>query len=308
MGTPQFAVPSLQALLAADYEIKGVFTQPDRPVGRGQQVAFSPIKQVALEHHLPIFQPQRLRGDVASLEALSALSPDLIVVVAYGQILPEAVLSLPSHGCINLHGSLLPQYRGAAPIQWAILNGETETGLTTMLMEKGLDTGPMLLKVKTAIDPRETSEALSARLSDLGGGLLVETLSRWLEGDLTPIPQDSTLASYAPMLKKEMAPLDWSLSAQTLVNRVRGLYPWPGTTTALEGEGLKVLEASLSDVEPHGEAPGTLLRLGSQGWDVATGEGALRIEKVQLAGKKPQEAAVQARGWRALTVGVRFDA
>lgn len=306
MGTPEFAVPSLRALIAAGYDIKGVFTQPDRPVGRGQQIAFSPVKQLAVEHQLPVLQPQRLRGDQASLEALRDMAPDLIVVVAYGQILPPEILELPPFSCVNVHGSLLPKYRGAAPIQWAIINGETETGITTMLMEKGLDTGPMLLKALTPIDPSETADALSERLSQLGADLLIETLSKWFARELTPIVQDSTQASYAPMLKKEMAPLDWTMSAKALADRIRGLYPWPGSTTTLGGESLKVLAASLNDMDAAGATPGTVLALGNEGWDVATGDGVLRIEKVQVAGKKPQDAAAQARGWRAIVVGSRL--
>lgn len=306
MGTPEFAVPSLRALIDAGYNVKGVFTQPDRPVGRGQQIAFSPIKQLALEHQLPVFQPQRLRGDQASLEALRAMAPDLIVVVAYGQILPQEILELPPYGCMNVHASLLPKYRGAAPIQWAILNGEGDTGITTMLMEKGLDTGPMLLKVATPIEPAETAEALSERLSVLGAELLLKTLPPWVAGELPPAIQDSTHASYAPMLKKEMAPLDWSLSAKTLANRIRGLYPWPGSTTTVGGESLKVLKASVSDLVAREATPGTVLALGTSGWEVATGEGVLRIEQVQAAGKKPQDAAAQARGWRAIAEGVQL--
>lgn len=306
MGTPEFAVPTLKALLKAGYPVKGVFTQPDRPVGRGKEIAMPPVKQVALEAGIPVFQPQRLRGDAEALEVLRRLAPDCIVVVAYGQILPEEILNLPPFRCLNVHASLLPRYRGAAPIQWSILNGDTEAGVTTMLMEKGLDTGPMLLKASTPIGPEETADSLSRRLSEIGADLLVRTLPPWFAGELAPEPQNDAEASYAPMLKKEMAPIDWSSSAKTLHDRVRGLYPWPGTTTTLAGQTLKILTATPSD-RPHGEeAPGTILGISEEGWDVACGDGVLRIQQVQIPGKKPQPALDAARGLRTLQIGTRL--
>lgn len=306
MGTPEFAVPTLRALLTAGYPVKGVFTQPDRPVGRGKEIAMPPVKQVALEAGIPVFQPQRLRGDAEALEVLRRLAPDCIVVVAYGQILPEEILNLPPFRCLNVHASLLPRYRGAAPIQWSILNGDTEAGVTTMLMEKGLDTGPMLLKASTPIGPEETADSLSRRLSEIGADLLVRTLPPWFAGELAPEPQNDAEASYAPMLKKEMAPIDWSSSAKTLHDRVRGLYPWPGTTTTLAGQTLKILTATPSD-RPHGkEAPGTILGISEEGWDVACGDGVLRIQQVQIPGKKPQPALEAARGLRTLQIGTRL--
>ena len=303
MGTPEFAVPSLQALLDAGYDVRGVFTQPDRPVGRGQKLTAPPVKVLALEAGLPVFQPTRLRGDEAALETLRRLSPAAIVVVAYGQILPESVLSLPSRGCVNVHASLLPRYRGAAPIQWAVLNGDETTGVTTMQMEKGLDTGPMLLERETAIAPDETADALAHRLSRIGAELLVETLPPYLSGDLVPTPQDDALASYAPMLRKEMATLDWTMPARTLFNRVRGLAPWPGTTSTLAGEAFKVLSSRPGPGDEAPRAPGTLLAIEGGGWHVATGAGTLVIERVQFPGKKPQTAAEAARGLRSLAVG-----
>jgi len=306
MGTPEFAVPTLKALLAAGYPVKGVFTQPDRPVGRGKEIAMPPVKKLALEAGIPVFQPQRLRGDAEAYQTLRELSPDCIVVVAYGQILPEEILNLPPYHCINVHASLLPRYRGAAPIQWSVLNGDPETGVTTMLMEKGLDTGPMLLKERTPIDPEETADVLSRRLSEIGADLLVRTLPQWFAGEIQPVAQNDAEATYAPMLKKEMAVLDWSQSAQTLHNRVRGLYPWPGTTTTLDEQIVKILKVTLSDRPSAGEAPGTVIGLSEEGWEVACGRGVLRIQQVQIPGKKPQSAAEAARGLRILGIGTRL--
>lgn len=306
MGTPEFAVPTLEALLAAGYPVKGVFTQPDRPVGRGKEIAMPPVKQAALAAGIPVFQPQRLRGDAEALETLRRLAPDCIVVVAYGQILPEEVLNLPRYQCLNVHASLLPRYRGAAPIQWAILNGDSETGVTTMLMEKGLDTGPMLLKASTPIGPEETADVLGRRLSEIGADLLVRTLPSWFAGELVPEPQDDALATYAPMLKKEMASLDWSQGAKTLHDRVRGLYPWPGTTTTLAGQTVKILASSVSDRPAGDAAPGTIVGLSDEGWEVACGSGTLRVRQVQIPGKKPQAAAEAARGLRVVQVGTRL--
>lgn len=307
MGTPAFAVPSLKALLAAGYDVKAVFTQPDRPVGRGKQIAMPPVKTAALEAGIPVHQPQRLRGNEEALATLQELAPDLIVVVAYGQILPESILNLPPFGCINVHASLLPQYRGAAPIQWSILNGDAETGVATMQMEKGLDTGPMLLTARTPIGPEETADALSLRLSEIGAATLVETLAPWFAGTLKPTPQDDALATYAPMLTKAMAEMDWRQSARALHQRVRGLHPWPGTATALGEDLVKVLKASLSDRDPAGSTPGTVLAMSSDGWEIACGEGVLRVEQVQLPNKKAQSADEAARGWRQIAVGSRFS-
>lgn len=308
MGTPEFAVPSLCALIEAGYPVKGVFTQPDRPVGRGQGMAAPPVKRVALERGIPVHQPQRLRADADAHAALEAIAPDLIVVVAYGQILPESILSLPRHGCLNVHASLLPCYRGAAPIQWSVIHGDLETGVTTMLMEKGLDTGPMLLSERTAIGPEETSDALSKRLSALGAKVLLRTLEPWIHGELQPIKQDDSAASYAPMLKKEHSAIDWSLSARELCNRIRGLHPWPGSITTLSGQPIKILRAAIVASPPAAALPGTIVALGDRGWDVACGDGSVTIEWVQLPGKKPQEAAAVARGWRELQVGARLGA
>ncbi|HEY9898544.1 MAG TPA: methionyl-tRNA formyltransferase [Pantanalinema sp.] len=307
MGTPAFAVPSLEALLSAGYDVKAVFTQPDRPVGRGKQIAMPPVKAAALEAGIPVHQPQRLRGNEEAFATLRDLAPDLIVVVAYGQILPESILELPPFGCINVHASLLPRYRGAAPIQWAILNGDTETGVATMQMEKGLDTGPMILTAQTPIAPEETADALSQRLSEIGARTLVETLPAWFEGTLKPTPQDNAQATYAPMLTKAMAELDWRQGAPALHQRIRALHPWPGTSTVLGEAIVKILKASVSDRDPAGALPGTVLSIGPAGWEIACGSGVLRIEQVQLPNKKAQSADEAARGWREIKVGSRFE-
>lgn len=307
MGTPAFAVPSLKALLAAGYDVKAVFTQPDRPVGRGKQIAMPPVKAAALEAGIPVHQPQRLRGNEEALATLSALAPDLIVVVAYGQILPETILALPPFGCINVHASLLPRYRGAAPIQWAILNGDDETGVVTMQMEKGLDTGPMLLTARTPIGPEETADALSERLSEIGAKTLVETLVPWFEGKLAPTPQDDAQATYAPMLTKAMAELDWRQAAPALHQRIRALHPWPGTSAVLGQATVKILKASVRDRDASGEHPGTVLAMGPAGWEIACGTGVLCVEQVQLPNKKAQSAEEAARGWREIAVGSRFE-
>lgn len=307
MGTPAFAVPTLRALLTAGYPVKAVVTQPDRPVGRGQKLTPPPVKTLAVEHGIPVYQPQRLRGDADLIQTLRDLAPDVIVVVAFGQILPREVLDIPRHGAINVHASLLPRFRGAAPIQWAILSGDTETGVDTMLMEEGLDTGPILLEAKTPIGEDETSEALAQRLSEMGAQLLLDTLPGWVEGRIRPRPQGEG-ALYAPMIKKEMGLLDWTQSARDLHNRVRALQPWPGTSTILVGQPLKIASTRLLAESPQGAAPGTLLALTPEGWKVATGDGVLLLTVVQLPGKKPQPAAEVARGWRDLKPGLVFGA
>jgi methionyl-tRNA formyltransferase len=305
MGTPAFAVPTLRALIDAGYPISAVLTQPDRPVGRGQKLAMPPVKALAVEHGIPVHQPQRLRGDAEMIQTLRDLAPDLIIVVAFGQILPREVLDIPRHGAINVHASLLPRFRGAAPIQWALLNGDAETGVDTMLMEEGLDTGPILLEAKTPISEDETSETLTQRLSELGANLLLETLPLWVEGRIQPQPQGEG-AIYAPMIKKEMGVLDWSQDARTLHNRVRALQPWPGTSTTLGGQLLKIGSTRLIHESAPEAEPGTIVALTPDGWKVATGEGLLLVTVVQLPGKKPQPAAEVARGWREVREGARL--
>jgi len=283
MGTPEFAVPTLKGLLAAGVNIVGVYTQPDRPKGRGKKMTASPVKHLALEEGLPVFQPQKMR-DPDAVEELKALEPDLIVVVAYGQILPKAVLDIPTYHCINVHASLLPKYRGAAPINKCIVDGETETGVTTMLMDVGLDTGDMLVKMSLPIGPDETAGQLHDRLSLLGRKSMEETLSQLCAGTLTPEKQDDDLTCYASMMKKEDGQIDWHKSATEIHNQVRGLDPWPGAYTTLDGDILKIAMTAVEDSADA--APGTIISADKTGVRIACGEGALVIGELQLPGKK----------------------
>lgn len=239
MGTPDFAVPSLQALIDAGHEITAVFTQTDKPKGRKQILTPPPVKELALRHAIPVFQPKTLKSEEAQ-ESLRGLSPEAIVVAAYGKILPKAVLDLPKYGCINVHASLLPKYRGAAPIQWSILNGEAETGVTTMFMAEGIDTGDILFSERTPIDPDETADMLTERLSHLGAKLIVRTLERLEEGTAVRIPQDEANSSYVKMLDRELSGIDWNRTAREIHNQVRGLNPWPVAETRLKGKRLKI--------------------------------------------------------------------
>ncbi len=302
MGTPEFAVGTLEGLIAAGCQMVGVYTQPDRPKGRGKKLAMSPVKELALTHEIPVFQPLKMR-DPQAIEELKALEPDLIVVVAYGQILPKAVLDIPKFNCINVHASLLPKYRGAAPINMAIVDGETETGVTTMLMDVGLDTGDMLVKRSLTIGPNETAGELHDRLAVLGREAMDETLKQLCAGTLQAEKQDDSLSCYASMMKKEDGLIDWSRSAQQIHNQVRGLEPWPGAYTALEGDVLKIA-ATRVDATASGDA-GFVLAADKNGVLVACGEGALLIGELQLPGKKRLPAAAFLSG-RQLPVGTRL--
>ena len=285
MGTPEFAVPSLKAIVGAGHEICGVFTQPDKPKNRGMKLQEPPVKEYALSIGLPVFQPAKVR-DGEALGILQALNPDLIAVAAYGKILPVDILALPRLGCVNVHSSLLPKYRGAAPINWAILNGEDETGVTIMYMAEGMDTGDILTQAKTPIGLNENAAQLFVRLADIGAGLLVETVAALEAGKVSPVPQDSARASYAPMLSKEQSPLDWTRSARQLHDHVRGLYPWPSALMVLDGIRCKVLQTALAG-ESGGKTPGTVLQADKKGLRVACGDGqALDILELQPNGKK----------------------
>lgn len=316
-GTPQFAVPSLQALLSdPDFEVVAVVTQPDKRRGRGSQVLPSPIKTLALSHQLPVWQPARLKQDPETLTQLQLTQADAFVVVAYGQILPPGVLAMPRWGCINVHGSLLPAYRGAAPIQWCLYHGDKETGITTMLMDEGMDTGAMVQKYSMPIPLAMNAQELGAILADRGAELLLETLRLWPAGDLSPVSQDSTLATYAPLITKEMYPLDWKRSALALHNQVRGFYPH--SFTHYQGQALKVLATvplglgltlgepfeflqSWQPASPDWEAlePGTIVEvLKNQGPIVRTGQGFLLISEGQLAGKRVQRGIDLVNGLR----------
>ena len=295
MGTPDFAVPVLKALIGR-YEIVGVVTQPDRRAKRGRKVKVPPVKVVALAYDLPVLQPPHLRQpDVVA--KLIALAPEAIVVAAYGQILPPEVLAIPPRGCLNVHASLLPRYRGAAPVAAAILAGEQETGVTIMLMDEGMDTGPILSQATCSISSQDTRESLSARLAQLGANLLIDTLPRWLAGEIEPRPQDHSQATYSRIIAKEDGLIDWSQSAVEIWRRCRAYHPWPGTYTYWRGKLLKVLRA---EALPHwsGEGePGQVIAL-HEGLAVATGEGALLLSEVQLAGKRAMNIEDFARGQR----------
>lgn len=292
MGTPEFSLPPLEGLIAAGVNLVGVFTQPDRPKGRGQTLSAPPVKELALRHGLAVFQPHKLRAPEV-VEVVRALAPDLIVVVAYGQILPKSVLEIPQYGCINIHASLLPKYRGAAPINQAIIDGEAETGITTMLMDVGLDTGPMLLKRALDIGPEETAGELHDRLALLGRETMEETLRLLQTGQLVPHAQNDALSCYAPMLKKEDGLIDWTQTAQQIHNRVRGLTPWPGAYTLLNGEPLKLFGTR---VEAGEGTPGTVLPPAPDAVRIACGSGVLGIRELQLPGKKRLVAADFLRG------------
>lgn len=283
MGTPEFALPPLEGLLAAGVNLVGVYTQPDRPKGRGKKLAESPVKKLALEHDIPVFQPQKLRAPEAVAE-LQELQPDLIIVVAYGQILPKAVLDIPQYHCINIHASLLPKYRGAAPINKAIVDGETETGVTTMLMDVGLDTGAMLVKMSLPIGPDETAGKLHDRLALLGRKAMEETLEQVCQETLKPEEQDDELSCYASMMKKEDGLIDWQKSATDIHNQVRGLDPWPAAYTMLDGDVLKIAATTVE--EDSNCAAGTVVSADKNGVRVACGSGVLVIGELQLPGKK----------------------
>jgi methionyl-tRNA formyltransferase len=287
MGTPEFACPTLRTLVQRGEQVVAVVTQPDRPKGRGQQTLAPPVKLLALEHGIPVLQPVKVRHPDA-IEEIRALKPDLIVVVAFGQILPKALLEIPSLGCINVHASLLPRYRGAAPLNWCIINGETETGVTTMLMDVGLDTGDMLLKKSTPIDPDEDTSSLHDRLSGIGAELLAETLDLLVGAGLVPEKQDDALTCYAPMLKKEDGLIDWSKDAPGIKNLVRGMTPWPGAYSYLEDKLLKVYRVQCASGAGN---PGEVLSASRDGIEVACGEGSILIHELQLEGKKRLPAA-----------------
>lgn len=293
MGTPEFAAPSLEALLQSEDQVVGVVTQPDRPKGRGQTLAASPIKQIALRAAVPILQPLKMK-DSAFLDALRAWQADLIAVTAFGRILPPVILSMPPRGCINVHGSLLPKYRGAGPIQWALINGEQETGITTMLMDEGMDTGPMLLQERVPILPEDTAGTLSVKLAEVGGRLLVETIRRLKAGTVTPQPQDHSQATMAPLLKKEDGLIAWTVPAADIANRIRGLTPWPGAYAYAGDERWIIARASADErasAASPGAGPGTIVEVRKDAILVATGRGLLAITEIQPANSRRMSVA-----------------
>ena len=292
MGTPEFAVPSLKALCENGYEVVGVFTQPDRPKGRGNKVIASPVKQLAVEKGIPVFQPVRIRKD--GVEDLKSLAPDLCVTAAFGQILSQEILDIPRLGTINVHASLLPKHRGSAPINWAILQGDQTVGVTTMMTDKGIDTGDMLLKAETPYIKGETAGEMTIRMAELGANLLIKTLKRLEEGTLVRIPQDHANMTYDPMLNKEMGVIDWTHSAADIVNRIHGLNPWPGCSTAVEGGRLKLLRAEVA--EGAGQPGEIIVADPRQGLIIAAGEGAVCITQLQAPGGKPMNSKDYLRG------------
>lgn len=291
LGTPSFAVPTLEKLTAA-HQLIEVVTQPDRPKGRGKELAAPPVKEFALRQGLPVYQPERIRRPEA-VEHLRQLAADVMIVVGYGQIIPQSIIDLPRHGILNVHASLLPKYRGAAPIQWAIVNGETVTGVTIMKIDAGLDTGGMLLRAETAIGQDETAVELGDRLAVIGAELLIDALERI--DRITPEPQDSSQATLAPILKKEDGRIDWTYSARAIHNRVRGFQPWPGAHSRFRGQSLHIWKSGVAG--RTGGEPGRLRHLDRRVW-VDCGEGALELVEVQLEGKKRMSAADFANGQR----------
>lgn len=285
MGTPDFASTSLEALLRSGDSVVGVVTQPDRPKGRGHILIPSPVKLVAQREKIPLLQPLKMK-DPEFLQALAEWKPDIIAVAAFGRILPPPVLVLPPSGCINVHGSLLPKYRGAGPIQWAIINGETETGITTMLMDEGMDTGAILLQEAISITPDDTASTLSTRLAELGGRLLVETIAQLKAGTLVPRQQDSSLATSAPLLKKEDGAIDWTLPATALANRIRGLSPWPGAYTTVAEGSIWTIWSALALPGQVTKPPGMIVAVTREAIHVATGAGILSVMELQPANSR----------------------
>ena len=295
MGTPEFAVPSLNALLGAGHTVCGVFTQPDKPKNRGMKLLPSPVKVCALSHEIPVFQPAKMR-DGEALGYLRELDPELIVVAAYGKILPSEILDYPVKGCINVHSSLLPKYRGAAPINWAILNGEAVTGVTIMHMAPALDAGDIIAQASTPIGADETAPMLTARLAELGAELLVSAVEAIGAGTAVRTPQDEADSTYAPMLSRELSPMDWSKPARTLHDQVRGLLPWPAAVAEFGGIRCKVFSTDIP-LQTTDAAPGTILEAGKRGIDIACGGGTvLHIDELQADGGKRMKAADYLRG------------
>jgi methionyl-tRNA formyltransferase len=304
MGTPDFAVPCLEKIIVDGYDVCGGFTQPDKPKGRGYELAYPPVKEYALKYNIPVYQPSSLK-DGTALELLLGLSPDLIVVVAYGKILPPQILNLPPLGCINVHASLLPKYRGAAPIYWSIMNGETETGITTMYMDVGLDTGDMILKAVTPIGETETTGELHDRLSIMGADLLSDTIKQLGKGTAPREKQDDTKSSYAPMLTKTTEHIDWSRSSSEIINQIRGLNPYPAAYTALKDIMLKIYKAEFGNKTVL--VYGTVISTDSKGIEVSCGDGeSIILTDIQASGGKRMPASVYLNG-HPITIGQRLN-
>ena len=292
MGTPDIAATCLKKIIADGFEVVGVYTQPDRPKGRGMKMVFSPVKEVAIANEIPVFQPENFRDD-ATVEELKALQPDVVAVVAYGRILPQRVLDIVPQGFINIHASVLPQYRGSAPYQWAVLDGLKETGVSAQFMVHAMDAGDVVGVSKTPIGPDETAGELLDRLAVLGAELLSETLAKYEKKELTPVPQDESKVTMAPMLDKSMCPIDWSKTAQQIHDKVRGLHPWPVATMEIKGQKFKVHATKI--VDGHGQ-PGEILGVTKTGLKVACGDGAIEVTSLQAEGGKRMAAPDYFRG------------
>lgn len=284
MGTPDFSVNALENIVKAGHDVVGVITQPDKPKGRGGKMQYTPVKEKALELGLDVYQPQRVK-EPEFIEKLKEMNPDAIVVIAFGQILPKEILDMPKYGCINVHASLLPKYRGAAPIQWAVIEGEKETGVTTMYMNEGLDTGDIIDKVVVPIDKKETGGSLFDKLAIEGGKLILKTLIELENGTAVRTPQDDSKSNYAGMINKQLGKIDFNKSANEIERLIRGLNPWPSAYTKMDGKTLKIWDADVDDSE-NDSAPGTINEVGKDFIRVATGKGSLKILELQLEGKK----------------------
>ena len=296
MGTPDFAVGTLEALIEAGHEVAAVVTQPDRPRGRGKELQMTPVKVQALAYGIPVYQPEKVK-DPAFVEILRNLQPEVIVVIAFGQILSRDILDLPPYGCINIHASLLPKYRGAAPIQWAVIDGEKETGVTTMMMDVGLDTGDMLEKTIIPLDPKETGGSLFDKLSQAGGPLILSTLEKLKAGTAVRTPQTDEDSTYAKMLTKSLGQIDWSMEAAAIERLIRGLNPWPSAYTFVHGKTLKIWDADVLKESSDGAAPGQIIRTDPHSLIVAAGEALLSIRELQLEGKKRMDVETFLRGY-----------
>lgn len=295
MGTPDFSVPVLETLIGSGHQVIGVVTQPDKPKGRGKAVLMTPVKEKAVEFDIPVYQPVKVRAP-EFVEVLKELNPDIMVVVAFGQILPKSVLEIPKYGCVNVHASLLPRYRGAAPIQWVVIDGEKESGVTTMLMDEGLDTGDMLEKSVVVLDPDETGGSLHDKLSKLGAELIISTLEKIENGTVVRTPQTDENTCYARMLKKSMGDIDWSMEASAIERLIRGLNPWPSAYTKWNGKTLKIWSAQVLEEEYEG-ACGEVVYTDKNSLYVKTGKGTLALKELQPEGKKRMEVDAFLRGY-----------
>lgn len=312
MGTPDFSVPTLESLIASRHEVIAVVTQPDKPKGRGKEVQMPPVKETALKHGIPVYQPPRAREE-SFVEEMRRLSPDVMVVVAFGQIMSKELLDVPAYGCVNIHASLLPKYRGAAPIQWAVINGDKETGVTTQMMAEGIDTGDVLEKIIVPLEKKETGGSLFDKLSLLGGDLILTTLEKMEAGTLVRTPQNHEEATHVKKIDKTMGDIDWMMDAASIERLIRGLNPWPSAYTHWNGKLLKIWEADVADTasilqadEAESAAPGEVLSASGDGLYVKTGEGILKIGSLQLEGKKRMDTASFLRGYPVET-GYRFE-